>query len=86
MRIDKRNNDLKKILKIVSVELNIPVAVCEEVFSQYYKEVHNIINDLNKDDILDYPVLKIPMFGKLYISELKKKKIKTMLEDGKRND
>lgn len=79
MRIDKRNNDLKKILKIVSVNTNVPVEVVEEVFSNYYKEIESIISNLNNEDILNYPTFKIPFFGKLYISEAKKKHLNKVI-------
>lgn len=80
MRLYK-NNDLKIILKVVSVNLNIPYDVVEAVFSQYYKDVKEIVDQQKRSEILDFPTILLHSFGKLYISENKKKKIDKLLKE-----
>jgi hypothetical protein len=84
MRLYK-NNDLKIIMKVVSVNTNIPQEVIEEVFGNYYKEIDNLINSLEKENIEDYPVIKIPMFGKIYISKAKKRVLNRIFKERKKN-
>jgi hypothetical protein len=82
MRLYK-NNDLKVILKVVSVNLNIPEEVVIAVFSQYYKDIAEILQQQEKDDILNYPSIRIPKFGTLYVSDRKKKQLDKIFKEYK---
>lgn len=82
MRLYK-NNDLKVILKVVSVNLNIPEETVKDVFSQYYKDVADIIANQEKDNILDYANIRIPNFGILYISQKRKEMLNKIFKEYK---
>ena len=82
MRLYK-NNDLKVILKVVSVNLNIPEEIVKDVFSQYYKDISEIIANQEKDNILDYANIRIPNFGILYISQKKKEMLNKLFKEYK---
>lgn len=67
----------------MSINNNIQKSVIEEVLYQYYKMIATDIAKINKSNpetILNY---NLPSFGKLYVSENKKKYIK---ENDKRED
>lgn len=82
MRLYK-NNDLKVILKVVSVNNNIPKEVVEAIFSQYYQKVNEVIAEQNRDDIINFKTVLLHNFGKLYISDRKKVKIHNSIQDYK---
>ena len=85
MRIHK-NNDLKTILHVVAVNLNISDKIVENVFAQYYKDITKLLEEQNKEDILNYLTIKIPNFGRLYMSDIKKIKIKEDIERKKHGE
>jgi hypothetical protein len=82
MRLYK-NNDLKIILKVVSVNLNIPEETVIEVFSQYYKDIAEIIANQDKENIVDYANIRIPNFGILYISQKRKEMLDKIFKENK---
>lgn len=80
MRISK-NNDLKVILHVVSVNLNIPLKDVENIFASYYKELNEVLSTQKREDILNFKTIRIPNFGKLYLTDAKKIKIKESLKN-----
>ncbi len=71
-------------MHVVAVNLNISDKVIEDVFAQYYKDLAKVLGEQNREDILNYITVKIPNFGKLYMTDMKKIKIKEDI-DRKKN-
>lgn len=66
---------VKKYCKKVSLELNIPVVVVEEVVYQYYKNIADTIEGATPGKPEEFLNFSIPRIGKLFTKDARVMKI-----------
>jgi uncharacterized radical SAM superfamily protein len=69
------NKELKKIIHSVSLDTYTDEEIVEKVFDSYYKIIKDKMQNLDPLDYSTFPIVQLPVIGKLYVSNLRVRRI-----------